>query len=60
MRSTFDPDGEKVMLQETPSSPHILVFDVSHMKWPECLDVAVETKELGGLDVAVFMLSPSL
>ena len=30
------------------------------MKWPERLDVAVETKELGGLDVAVFMLSPSL
>ena len=60
MRSTFDPDGEKIMLKETLISPPILVFDVSLMKWPASLDVVIENKEIGGSGVAVFMLSPSV
>jgi len=60
LRSTFDPDGEKIMLKETLISPPILVFDVSLMKWPASLDVVIENKEIGGSGVAVFMLSPSV
>ena len=60
LRSTFDPEGERVMLKENHLSHHILVLDVSLMKWPERLDVVVEKKELGGAEVAVFMLNPSV
>ena len=60
MRSTFEPDGVKIMLQETLISPPILVFDVSIMKWPASLDVVVENRKIGGSEVAVFMLSPSV
>ena len=48
------------MLKENHLSHHILVLDVSLMKWPERLDFVVEKKELGGAEVAVFMLNPSV
>ena len=60
LKSTFDPDGEKVMLKETTTSSPILVFDVSLMNWPTSLDVVIENREIGGSGVVVFMLSPSV
>ena len=60
LKSTFDPDGEKVMLKETTTSSPILVFDVSLMNWPTSLDVVIENREIGGSGVVVFMLNPSV
>ena len=60
LKSTFDPDGEKVMLKETTTFSPILVFDVSLMNWPTSLDVVIENREIGGSGVVVFMLSPSV
>ena len=60
LKSTFDSDGEKVMLKETSISPPILVDDVSLMNWPTSLDVVIENREIGGSGVVVFMLSPSV
>ena len=60
LKSTFGPDGEKVMLKETTTSSPILVFDVSLMNWPTSLDVVIENREIGGSEVVVFMLNPSV
>ena len=60
LKSTFDPDGVKIMLKESLVAPPILVFDVSLMKWPASLDVVIENRVIGESGVAVFMLSPSV
>ena len=39
LRSTFDPDGEKIFLQEGIGHPEYLVTDVSTMDWPEKLEL---------------------
>ena len=60
LRSTFDPDGEKIFLQEGIGHPDYLVTDVSTMDWPEKLELNMSERLVGGTNTKVFSLRPQL
>ena len=60
LRSTFDPDGEKIFLQEDIGHPEYLVTDVSTMDWPEKLELNMSERLVGGTNTKVFSLRPQL
>ena len=60
LRSTFDPDGENIFLQEDIGRPEYLVTDVSTMDWPEKLELNMSERLVGGTNTKVFSLRPQL
>lgn len=60
MRSSFDPEGQSIILKEDVGGPDLLVVgDLTSLKWPKELSLTMEEKIVGGSNTVVFMLRPS-
>jgi len=60
LRSSFDPEGQRIILQEEVGGPEMLVVDdVTSLNWPKELSLTMEEKLVGGSNTVVFMLRPS-
>ena len=60
LRSSFDPEGQRIILQEEVGGPDVLVVDdVTSLNWPKELSLTMQEKLVGGSNTVVFMLRPS-
>ena len=59
LQNVFDPDVERIFLQEDNRGPEILVEDINTMVWPNKLNLTVEEKKISRSDTLVFILRPS-
>ena len=60
LRSSFDPEGQRIILQEEVGGPDVLVVDdVTSLNWPKELSLTMQEKFVGGSNTVVFMLRPS-
>ena len=60
LRSSFDPEGQSIILKEDVGGPDLLVVgDLTSLKWPKELSLTMEEKIVGGSNTVVFMLRPS-
>ena len=60
LKDSFDPEGKRIILVEDLGEPEILVCDTACLRWPEKLKLTLEDKKVGGSNMLVFVLRPSV
>ena len=60
LQNVFDPDVERIFLQEDNRGPEILVEDINTMVWPNKLNLTVEEKKISRSDTLVFIEAESV